>query len=124
MSVMLKITFAATVLAVAFDVAHGEPATSASYSKTEIKQMAREAHTAVQYRVLAEYFNAEQIKFEQRAQSEKQEWERRSQTTSSLAAKYPRPVDSSKNRFDYFQYEADRMNQQATRYRTLAEKSR
>jgi len=67
--------------------------------------MARGAHTAQQYHVLAGYFRAQQQKFEREAQSEKQEWDRRSQNTSGLAQKYPRPVDSSKNRFEYFSYQ-------------------
>jgi hypothetical protein len=123
MKVIMKAAFVSAVLAVAAGMALGEPSTSAGYSKTEIKQMQRDAHTAQQYRVLADYFSTQQRRFEQQAVAEKQEWERRSQSTYGLAAKYPRPVDSSKNRFEYFSYEADQMNQRAAKYQALAEKS-
>ena len=50
------------------------------------------------------------------AQSEKAEWDRRSQNTTGISQKYPRPVDSSRNRYEYFTYEAGQMSQQATHF--------
>jgi len=86
--------------------------------------MMRDARTAQQYRVLADYFGTQQKKFEEQAQTEKEEWARRSQNVSGLAAKYPRPVDSSKNRYEYFTYEADQMGQQSSHYASLAATAR
>jgi len=80
----------------------------------------QDAHTAEQYHALAAYFKSRQTQFEQQAQSEKQEWERRSQNVSGPAAKYPRPVDSSKHRYEYFTYEADQMSQQAEHFESLS----
>jgi|SRR5450631_476415 hypothetical protein len=123
MKVIVKTVFFGAVLAATIGLARSEPSTSVGYKKTEIKQMLRGARSAQDYRALAEYFSTQQKKFEQKALVEKQEWERRSQNVMGPAAKYPRPVDSSRNRFEYFSYEAYQMNQQAVKYQALAEKS-
>jgi hypothetical protein len=124
MKVMSKATLLAVVFTGAIIVAVAEPSSTPSYSKAEIKQMMRDARTAQQYRVLADYFGTQQKKFEEQAQTEKEEWARRSQNVSGLAAKYPRPVDSSKNRYEYFTYEADQMGQQSSHYASLAATAR
>jgi hypothetical protein len=90
------------------------------YSQSEIRQMIHDAHSAEQYQAIASYFRSRQQSFEQQAQSEKVEWGRRSQITSGPAEKYPRPVDSSKNRYEYFTYEAQQMGQQADHFNSLA----
>jgi hypothetical protein len=87
------------------------------YTSSEIKKMIQEARTAPQYQSLAQYFRSRQQEFEKQAASEKVEWDRRSQNV-----KYPRPVDSSKNRYEYFEYEAQQMNQQATHFEDLSAK--
>ena len=104
--------------------AFAEPTTAPTYSKSELRQMIHDARSADQYRALASYFRSQQQKFEAQALSEKQEWDRRSQNVIGPAAKYPRPVDSSKNRYDYFTYEAAHMSQQATHYESLAADAR
>jgi len=90
-----------------------------NYSKAEVKQMIRTAHTSDQYLALASYFRAQQEVFEQQAQSERTEWVRRSQNVTGLAEKYPRPVDSSRNRYEYFEYEAGKLSAQAAHYENL-----
>ena len=85
--------------------------------------MIQAAHTEEQYKVLATYFRSQQQTFEQQAQAEKVEWDRRSQNVTGPAAKYPRPVDSSKNRYEYFTYEARQMNEQAAHYESLSAKA-
>jgi|ERR1700728_2148741 len=120
MKVTSKAALLAVVLTGAIVVAHTEPSSTPSYSKAEIKQMMRDARTAQQYRVLADYFGTQQKKFEEQARSEKEEWDRRSQNVSGPAAKYPRPVDSSKNRYEYFTYEAGQMGGQSAHYASLA----
>jgi hypothetical protein len=82
--------------------------------------MMREARTADQYRTLADYFRSQQQHIELQAQAEKEEWQRRSQNVSGPAAKYPRPVDSSRNRYEYFSCEAQEMQRQAAHYDDLA----
>ncbi len=117
-----KVYVACMVLALAAGsvAARAESPTPVKYSNAELKQMEQEAHTPQQYQALASYFRTRQQNFEQQAQSEKAEWERRSQNVTGPAAKYPRPVDSSKNRYDYFTYEAQQMSQQAEHYESLA----
>jgi len=88
--------------------------------KSELRRMMREAHTPEQYRALATYFRAQQHHFEQEAQADKDEWIRRSANVSGPSAKYPRPVDSSKNRYEYFSYEAQEMDRQAVHYEGLS----
>lgn len=123
MRIMVKIIFTGALIGGAINIAHSDSAPSSRYSKAEIKQMERNAHTTQQYHTLSAYFSDRERWFEQQAQSEKQEWERRSMNSSGPAAKFPRPVDSSKNRYEYFTYEASQMNQQAAKYQTLADRS-
>jgi len=100
-----------------------QPSDHRTYTQSEIKQMIRDAHTAQQYHEIATYFEGRQQYFEQQAQSEKLEWERRSQNVTGPAAKYPRPVDSSRNRYEYFSYEAQHMALQAEHFEGLSAKS-
>jgi len=94
--------------------------TTPRYSKADLQKMIREAHSADQYRALASYYRAQQAKFRQQAKAELQEWDRRSQNVTSISAKYPRPVDSSRNRYEYFTVRERKMEQLAVRYETLA----
>ena len=93
------------------------------YSRAELHTMIKQAHTPQQYRVLAADLHQRQQVFENKAESEKQEWERRSQNVSRAAAKYPRPADSSRNRYQYFDDEATKMGTLAARYDRLAEQA-
>jgi hypothetical protein len=82
--------------------------------------MERSAQTPEQYQELASYFRTRQQDFRQQAVSEVPLMAWRSQFTFSLAAKYPRPFDSSRNRYDYFMYETHQMSQKAAYYEGLA----
>jgi hypothetical protein len=93
---------------------------SPGYSHAELKKMISEARTAEQYKTLASYFRAQENSYEQKAAEEKQEWQRRSQINAALYQKYPRPADSSKNRYEYFAYEAQQSNAEASHYENLA----
>lgn len=119
---MLKttVTLGLVLLAGTANLVRAEAIATAHYSHSEIKKMIHDAHTAEQYQALASYFRSQQQAFDQQAQSEKKEWERRRQIVTGAAAKYPRPVDSSKNRYEYFAYEAEQMNQQALHFESLA----
>ncbi len=111
---------AAAIISIAAYAATAEPSTTTQYSKSQIAETMRTAHSAVQYRMLAGYFKAQEQQFEEKASTEKQEWERRSENGTALNAKYPRPVDSSRNRYEYFSYKAQEMEQQAARYESLS----
>jgi hypothetical protein len=112
------------ILITTFVVAHAQPTSAPHYTHSELRKMIQEAHTDQQYKVLASYFRSQQQTFERQAQAEKVEWDRRSQNVTGAVAKYPRPVDSSKNRYEYFTYEAQQMGQQAAHYESLASGAR
>jgi hypothetical protein len=120
---MKKLIPVAVTLALAFatiEVVQARAADVSHYSQTEVRQMIRDAHSVEQYKTLASYFRARQQAFEQQAQSEKQEWDRRSQIAAASYQKYPRPADSSRNRYEYFTYEAGQMSQQAAHFESLS----
>ena len=111
------------MLLATFNVVHAQPTNAPHYTHSELRKMMQEAHTDQQYKELASYFRSRQEAYEQQAQAEKLEWERRSQDVTSMAAKYPRPADSSRSRYEYFAYEAGKMRDQAARYEGLLAKA-
>jgi hypothetical protein len=118
------------VLALAFavfaaGVLRAEPAADGNPSHAELNKMIREAHTPDQYQALADYFRFREQGFETQAHAELVEWVRRSEFAPiGPLAKYPRPVDSSRNRYEYFNYEAQLMSQKAAHYESLAENTK
>jgi cell shape-determining protein MreC len=110
----------AIALAAGSVAARAQSSTPVKYSNAELKQKMQEAQTDSQYQALASYFRSRQENFEQKAQAEKAEWERRSQNVTGAAAKYPRPVDSAKNLYEYYAYEAQQMSQEAAHYENQA----
>jgi len=109
----------AIALAAGSVAARAESSTPVKFSNAELKQMERNAHTPEQYEALASYFRSRQQGFRERAREEVLLMAWRSQFTFSLAAKYPRPYDSSRNRYDYFMYETHQMSQKAAYYEGL-----
>jgi hypothetical protein len=107
-------------LALSAGIVHAETPAPADLDHAQLKEMIRGARSVEQYQTLAGYYRSRQQSFEQKAQSEKVEWERRSQNIVGPAAKYPRPVDSSRYRYEYFTYEAQQMSQQAVHYEMLS----
>ena len=107
-------------LALSAGIVHAETPAPADFDHAQLKEMIRSARSVEQYQTLASYYRSRQQSFEQKAQSEKVEWDRRSQNVVGPAAKYPRPVDSSRNRYEYFTYEAQQMSQQAAHYEALS----
>jgi hypothetical protein len=114
-----KIQAIGSLVVLAAGIAYAAPQMGTQYSHSELQAMIRGARSTQQYQQLATYFRSRQQSLEQQAQAEKAEWERRSQSNAGAAQKYPRPADSSKNRFEYFAYEADHMGQQAEHYESL-----
>jgi hypothetical protein len=93
---------------------------STHISRSQLKTLVREAHTATQYEALANYYGKQQKDYWARAAEEKQEWARRSTQVMVSAAKYPRPVDSAHYLYDYDVYMAVNAEQLATKYAQLA----
>jgi hypothetical protein len=90
------------------------------YSNGDFHKLLREAHSAVQYRLLASFYRDKEDKLLAEAKSEKQEWIRLSVNGQGVAAKYPRPADSSRIRYEYLTYEAAKMDRQAEHFDDLA----
>jgi hypothetical protein len=89
-------------------------------TKAQAKQLVQSAHTPDQYRALAAYYGSQEQYFHRQAVEEKQEWARRSQNVAVVAAKYPRPVDSARNLYEYYAYKEMEAGQLATKFAHLA----
>ena len=90
------------------------------HTKSQLKQMVRNAHTPEQYNALSQYYAGQQSGYAKQAAEEKQEWIRRSQNVMVVAAKYPRPVDSAHYLYDYYSRMAAESGQLAVKYSQLA----
>jgi hypothetical protein len=120
---MKRTIFVQFAMAFAVAIIGNVPPASAQvpqYSRAEVKQMIQDAHTSQQYQALAAYYRARQHEYKEQARAEMREWERRIQFDWGPAEKYPRPVDSSRNRYEYFTYEANQMSQKAAHFEGLA----
>ena len=74
------------------------------YTSSHIKTMAREAQTVEQYTVLADYYAVRLRMYKRKAAGEMHLWAIRSEMTNPLREKWPRPVDSARNLYDYYEY--------------------
>ena len=120
----MQVLAAIAAMTVAAGFARAQNSMNADISHSQVQSLLRSAHTVEQYQMLASYFHARQVVFEEKAQAEKQEWDRRSQVTAASYQKYPRPADSSRNRYEYFTYEAQQMSDQAAHYESLSASTR
>ena len=96
------------------------PETGAQYTQAQLKQLALNAHAPAQYTALASYFGEQKTNYLQLAAEEKKEWDQRSQNVVSVAAKYPRPVDSARNLYEYYMYKASKAGTLEAKYIRLA----
>jgi hypothetical protein len=105
----------ANAQATAFSAENG-----AHYTHAQLKALARDAHTPAQYTALAAYYGNRQKNYLQQAAEEEQEWMRRSENIVSIAAKYPRPVDSARYLYEYYRTMAAESGQLAAKYGQLS----
>ncbi len=89
--------------------------TTPHYSHHELKQLIRNAHTPEQYQALAAYFRSEEKLFNDKAVAEKVEWDRRTATVVGPEIK-SRSVESARNLYEYYAYEAAQMDTLAAGY--------
>jgi hypothetical protein len=94
--------------------------TGAYATRSQLKQLVRDACTPEQYRILASYYGEQQTEYLKQAAEEKQEWVRRSQNIMGVAAKYPRPVDSARYLYEYSMYKAGEAEALSAKYSRLA----
>jgi hypothetical protein len=83
----------------------GEP----SYSKKQVKEMMRDAHTPEQYRVLGAWFHSQEKMFDEKAAAEKKDWEQR-------VGGYRQDLDPAHNRYHYYVGKAQEMGERAADY--------
>jgi hypothetical protein len=93
------------------------------YTRAQLKQLARDAHTPEQYRTLAGYYEKQHKDYLQQAAEEKQEWVRRGQNVMGAAAKYPRPSDSARNLYEYYVEKATKAGLLSAKYTQMAEQA-
>jgi hypothetical protein len=117
---IFQIALAITGFAIAAGMTSAETTNPAHVSGSELRQMERQAHTPEQYMQLASAYRSQQDYFQQKADAEMHEWIRRMQLVNPVWEKYPRPEDSSRNRYEYFRYEAQRMSDHASHYQAMA----
>jgi hypothetical protein len=123
----MKLTlFATCTLALALvGVASAQSAASSAqvgvkYTKAQVKELALNAHAPEQYAALASYYGAQKADYLQQAAAEKKEWERRSKNITGVLAKYPRPVDSARNLYEYYMYKASEAGTLEAKYHQMA----
>src|SRR5580692_10220004 len=91
--------------------------TDAHYTQAQVRQLALTAHSPEQYKALAGYYEQEENRYARLAADEKQEWDRRSsQPIVGTLAKYPRPVDSARNLYEYYMYKVAENRMLEARY--------
>jgi len=93
--------------------------TGTHYTKAQVKELKRSAQTPAQYAVLASYYGAQKADYLRQATEEKKDWERRSENVSGAFGKYPRPVDSARNLYEYYLYKASEYEVLEAKYSRL-----
>lgn len=93
------------------------------YTAAQIRDMARAAHTPDQYSELADYYQARRRMFVRQASEEMDLWAQRNAVITPLSEKWPRPVDSARNLYDSYLYQAAKSAARAARYSDLANKA-
>jgi outer membrane biogenesis lipoprotein LolB len=116
----IQIASALVAFALASGIAGAASTRTVNPSSSDVKKMMQDAHTAQQYQALGAYFRSRQKAFEQKAHSEIEWIARRDQNVSLNAARYPAPLESARDRYEYFNYEAQQMSRQAARYESLS----
>jgi hypothetical protein len=86
----------------------------------QIRDMARSAHTPEQYTQLADYYQARRRMYVKKASETMDLWARRNAVITPLGEKWPRPVDSARDLYDYYLHQAAKSAATAQRYSNLA----
>src|SRR5579863_2545034 len=91
------------------------------YTSAQIRKMAREAHTVQQFTVLADYYQTRRRMYQRKAAEEMHLWAERNAMITPLSEKWPRPVDSARNLYDYYEHMADESAALVEHYNKLAD---
>jgi hypothetical protein len=91
------------------------------YTGAQIRRMVHEAHTVEQYTVLADYYATRQRMYKRKAAEEMHLWAERNAMINSVYEKWPRPVDSARNLYDYYEYKVAESAKLEAKYSRLAD---
>jgi hypothetical protein len=119
----IRVQIAMALAAFALTAGYACAESSQNLSRGRLKKMIQSARTADDYASLASYFLWRQEEFKRQARGELEKWDLRSLFAGSTAAKYPRPVDASRNHYEYLRYRAQQMSKKAAYYENLSEKA-
>jgi hypothetical protein len=123
---MIRRLFAFSVVSIALaTVASAQEAVSPSechsrYTHSQLKQMIREAHTPEQYSALADYYAGLQREYLREAEKDRKEWVERSKGVTWTGAKTPRPMDFSREAYQYDMFKASKAEAASAKYSQLA----
>jgi hypothetical protein len=90
-------------------------------SAGEIREIARTARSQAQFTQLASFYQARQSLYLGKAAEEKQLWQDRSQIAAPVMEKWPRPVDSARNLYQYDLEQAAQSAALAAKYSRLGD---
>jgi uncharacterized caspase-like protein len=90
------------------------------YTHSQLKQLIREAHTPEQYSALADYYTGLQRECLRKAEQERQEWVQLSKNVTWMGTKAPRPMDFSRQAYQYDLSKATKAESTAAKYGQLA----
>lgn len=91
-----------------------------SLSTSDAHRLMKTAHESGQYHTLAAYFRQKEQSFSAERDAELALWNSRKQGIAANQNKFPRPVDSAHNLYDYYAYETNHAAAQAQHYEQLA----
>ena len=91
------------------------------YTAAQVRHLIHSAHTAQQFSDLADYYAARKRTFELKAKDALDLWAQRAAMINPLSEKWPRPVDSARNLYQYYAYEAAHCGQLSAKYGALAD---
>jgi len=120
--ILFTLAMAAAVFAPQLANATTRPASDQSqYTSAQIRRMTRDAHTVEQYTLLADYYQTQHRLYRRKAAEMMGEWARRNEGIAPLYENYPRPVDSARNLYEYYHYEAVQAFAKVALYSRLAD---
>lgn len=93
---------------------------SASFSRGELKQLIRDAHTPEEYRAIASYYRSKEVTFRNKAAAAQAEWDRRQAVGAGAGRKFPASADSARSLYEYYTDEANEMAERAASYEERA----
>ena len=102
-------------------VAHAEE--PPDLTPAQVRDMARSAQTPDQYGQLADFYQARRRMYVRKASEAMDLWARRNAVITPLSEKWPRPVDSARDLYYYYLYQAAKSAATAQRYSDLANRA-